>query len=245
MQWSFLTCTLDEVLKTKMFLALLFDFVDQFIESKFNRMRQVDHIVYCVPILEEGIDYIENILGVRPAIGGRHLNRGTKNALLNLGNACYLEILAADYENEDFKGERWMGIDLIDHPKITRWSIKSEDLKSDSRILQSYNPELSTIFGGSRKTTSGSTLSWNMMLPSSRPELELVPFMTDWSTSSVHPTDSLPEICTISSVFLSHPDPLGIQPVLDQLNIEIQVAKADEAKICVEINSPNGLKTLC
>jgi hypothetical protein len=55
-------------------------------------------------------------LGVKPVIGGRHLLHGTKNALINLGNQCYLEILAKDEENPTFKGTRWMGIDLITQP---------------------------------------------------------------------------------------------------------------------------------
>ena len=61
--------------------------------------REIDHIVYCVPDLENGIDYIEELLGIRPVFGGRHLSNGTKNALLNLGDNCYLEILAVDDES--------------------------------------------------------------------------------------------------------------------------------------------------
>jgi len=60
-------------------------------------INKIDHIVLAVPNLEEGILWLEKKLGVRPAYGGQHLTEGTHNALLNLGNNCYLELLAIDF----------------------------------------------------------------------------------------------------------------------------------------------------
>ena len=114
--------------------------------------RQIDHIVYCTTDLEAAVDYFETLFGIRPSIGGTHPSKGTKNALLNLGNQCYLEILAIDEKNVTFSGTRWMGIDLLQGPKITRWSLKSEDLKEDSGILKKYSSNLSYISEGSRMT---------------------------------------------------------------------------------------------
>ena len=152
--------------------------------------RQIDHIVYCVSDLKAAVDYFESLLGIRPIIGGSHQSKGTKNALLNLGNQSYLEILSIDEENVNFTGNRWMGIDLIDGPKITRWSIKSKNLEEDSRILNDYSSALSHISKGSRMTRKGDLLSWKMILPASSPEVEIMPFMTDWSdlnrTQQIH-----------------------------------------------------------
>ncbi|MDF1697614.1 MAG: VOC family protein [Saprospiraceae bacterium] len=207
--------------------------------------RALDHIVYCVPNLEEGMEYIEALLGAKPTIGGRHLTKGTKNALLNLGNSCYLEILAADTENVEFKGQRWMGIDLITKPKITRWSLKSENLIGDSKVLEKYDPRISSISGGKRKTADGNSLSWEMILPASTPEIELMPFMTDWSSSSTHPTNDLPEMCTLKTIELTHPNPSKIHSFFDQLQTGLTIRKGGFEKICITIQSPNGLQTLC
>lgn len=113
--------------------------------------RKIDHIVYCVPDLEQAIDYFKNKLGITPVIGGRHLLRGTKNALLNLGDQCYLELLSIDYENKNIPPPRWMGIDLINEPKITRWAVQSEDVNSDQEILTQYSPDLGIVSEGQRK----------------------------------------------------------------------------------------------
>ncbi len=32
----------------------------------------IDHLVFTAPTLEQGMDRIESLLGVRPVIGGRH-----------------------------------------------------------------------------------------------------------------------------------------------------------------------------
>ncbi len=206
--------------------------------------REIDHIVYCVPDLDEAMDKLENLLGVRPVIGGSHLTKGTKNALLNLGKKCYLEILAVDHENTDFEGERWMGIDLITQSKITRWSLKSDDLENDSTILSRYSPKLAKINDGSRKTTSGNLLSWKMILPTTRPEVEILPFMTDWTQSDVHPTDALEPRCSLKNISLFHPDPMKLQGILNDLNINIEILHGDEAQISIDLMSPNGLVSL-
>jgi len=98
--------------------------------------RKIDHIVFAVPNLEAAMNEFEELTGIRPAFGGYHTTQGTKNAVVNLGNDCYLEILAADNDNTQIAPPRWMGIDLIESPQITRWSLKSKDLQSDSAVLK-------------------------------------------------------------------------------------------------------------
>ena len=127
--------------------------------------------------------------------------------MVNLGGGCYLEILAIDETNKDIKGPRWMGIDYLTTPKITRWSLKSDDLDHDSNVLFKHNDLMGVVDKGTRKTTDGNILSWQMTLPLSAPEVEVVPFITDWSTSNMHPTDNLPEQCQLVGLDLYHTQP--------------------------------------
>jgi len=207
-------------------------------------MRIIDHIVYAVPDFDKAIEDLEEKLGVRPVTGGKHLLHGTKNALVNLGNTCYLEILAPDSENKEFKGERWMGVDLITESKFTRWAIKSIQIEKESEILRKYEQNRGQISGGERKTPEGESLSWKMTLPFSRPEVDIIPFITDWSSSAFHPTEKLNVCCQLYGLELFHPDSEHVQLVLNQLNVDIEVKYASTPIIKTQILGLNGLITL-
>jgi len=206
--------------------------------------RAVDHIVYCVHNLEDTILEFERKLGITPIIGGQHLTKGTKNALVNLGKGCYLELLSIDENNKAVQKERWMGIDLLSTPQITRWCLKSYDLDKDAKVVSQYKPSMGTIEKGRRKTPTGSELSWGMILPLTSPEVELVPFMTDWSTSTIHPTDNIPDTCLLIGMEFYHPDPAEVQAVFDSLSVSYTIIKSKEIKITATIQGPKGTITI-
>jgi len=202
--------------------------------------RQIDHIVYAVPNLEDACQELESALGVKPVFGGYHKTKGTKNALLNLGDSCYLEILAVDESNKEIEGARWMGVDLIKKPCITRWAIKSDNLPDDQLKLQMYHADMGEIFGGSRQTPNGDLLEWNMILPLAAPEIELAPFMVHWSKNSIHPTENLTQICPLVSIEFRHNNPTKVQHVFDELGLEQNINKGSETDIKIQIKAASG-----
>ncbi|MEM8901899.1 MAG: VOC family protein [Bacteroidota bacterium] len=209
-----------------------------------NIGKSIDHLVYAVPDFQEGMDQIETLLGVRPSIGGQHPTQGTKNALLNLGDGCYFEVLAVDESNTDIPPPRWMGIDLIQASKLSRWCLKSDHLKEDSAVLSKYKNDLGKVVEGKRRLANGEILSWELSLPLSDPEVEIAPFLIDWSSSTAHPTDSLPEICKLEKMEFFHPEPDKIMPVFEAFQLEVEIKKSDRPAISAWIQGPNGLVKL-
>jgi hypothetical protein len=55
---------------------------------------RIDHLIFAVPELEDGVAEIEARFGVRAEGGGQHVGQGTHNKLLALGPTTYLEIIA-------------------------------------------------------------------------------------------------------------------------------------------------------
>ena len=206
-----------------------------------NSNRTIDHLVYAVPDFEKAFDDFEKLLGVRPVFGGHHTTKGTKNALINLGNECYLEILAIDEANQKIHSPRWMGIDLIQKPTMTRWCLKSEKLEKDAQILRNYDPKSGEISSGQRKTGDGKLLNWNMILPLAEPEVDLIPFMINWERDSVHPTANLEEKCCLVGMEFTHPNPDILKPIWEGLSLDFEIKRGEKLSISVQIECPNGI----
>lgn len=205
-------------------------------------MRQIDHIVYTVFDLDTAISDFEKKLGVRPIFGGYHKTFGTKNALINLDNDIYLELLAADEANDNIQPPRWMGVDLLTKNQITRWALKSDNLEKDSSPLKKYNPKMGSIRGGSRNTSSGSLLQWELIMPLPAPEVELVPFMVDWNNSETHPHYELPNMkCKLVELYATHPNPDVFSKVFETLGLNFRIDQSEEISLKLRLNCPSGI----
>ncbi len=202
--------------------------------------RIIDHIVYAVLDLEAAMQDFEAKTGVRPVFGGYHQTQGTKNALVNLGNTCYLEFLAIDEANTSITAPRWMGIDSIKRPQITRWALQSEDLARDSQILQAYQAEMGKLQAGQRNMSNGKMLTWQMTMPLAEPTVEIMPFFLDWRESEVYPTEQLAAQCRLLELKLRHPTPAVLQAVFQQLDLDMVVLEG-EAAIHLRLESPKGV----
>lgn len=206
--------------------------------------RVLDHIVYAVSDLAQACGQIEKLLGVKPVFGGYHRTQGTKNALIGLNQGMYLELLAIDETNKDITLPRWMGVDLLTKSQITRWAIKSTDLNHDAVVLQQANPEMGERSGGSRKTADGSFLAWSLCMPLASPEVEILPFIIDWSTAESHPSDQLSIQCRLVELYAKHPDPQLVEPTLEKLNVSLRIERSETISLKAKIECPKGIVVL-
>jgi catechol 2,3-dioxygenase-like lactoylglutathione lyase family enzyme len=56
----------------------------------------LDHLAIFAPRLDQGVEWVREVLGVVPSAGGQHPHMGTHNRLLRLGDDMFLEIIARD-----------------------------------------------------------------------------------------------------------------------------------------------------
>jgi hypothetical protein len=210
-----------------------------------TQIGKIDHIVFAVEHLETGIGEIHDKIGVKAIFGGHHKTFGTKNALIKLNDRIYLEILASDEKNSEVLTLRWMGIDVLTKNRFTRWAINATNFEKDSNILKEYNAKMGHISEGSRQLPDGSLLEWHLTLPLGYPEVELVPFLIDWSKSESHPTDLMPEMeCELVELFGTHPQPTIFNNIFEQLGVNLKIEEDEHIQLKAVLKGPKGIMQL-
>ena len=207
-------------------------------------MNELDHIVWAVPDLDESMDIFYQKTGITPQFGGYHDSQGTKNALVRLGPKSYLELLAPDHKSSISKN-RWMGIDLLTVPRITRIAFSTTYIKEKASILNAYNPNLGLITDGHRKTPSGMTINWKMTVPYHSTLIDLAPFFIDWSRSSMHPCQSLTEQpIEIKRIKMTSQHAQNLQKLYSDLDIKGDHIHTGAEEIMIELSTPKGIVTI-
>lgn len=74
-------------------------------------MLQLDHLTVIAPSLAEGVAHLRACLDIDIPFGRRHPYMGSHNHLLRLGEAVYLEVVAADPAAPHPGRPRWFGLD--------------------------------------------------------------------------------------------------------------------------------------
>jgi glyoxalase-like protein len=79
----------------------------------------LDHILLGCNDLDGGVAFVEKRTGVRAIFGGIHPERGTRNALLSLGENHYLEIIAPDPQQGGTSDMR--NLRQLAEPRLVGW----------------------------------------------------------------------------------------------------------------------------
>ena len=185
----------------------------------------VDHLVYATLDLDRGMREIEDLLGVRATAGGRHPGRGTRNALLALGDGVYLEIIGPDPDQPPPPSARWFGIDTLTSSRLTAWAAKSSDVDGlrDRAVRQGI--ALGNVQAGSRRQPDGVELSWRFTDPGHVVDDGIVPFFIDWGQSP-HPSRSAAKGATLVELRAEHPRDRDIEWMFQILGIQVPVSAA-------------------
>jgi hypothetical protein len=89
------------------------------------RTPGVDHLVLATESLDDGVGWLTERLGVDPAGRARHAQFGTHNALWNLDDGTYLELIAVDPEAPAPGRPRWFALDrFAGPPRLVHWVLR-------------------------------------------------------------------------------------------------------------------------
>ncbi len=197
-------------------------------------MLKLDHIMYATPDLAQGIAEIAHLTGVTATAGGSHSGRGTRNALLSLGQDQYLEIIAPDPQQQ-LTGT--LGAELVEHGRsgIRGWAVASDQLGSVHDASRQLGLEPQRIIDMTRTTPQGVRLDWQLFTLRGN---ALLPFFIDWQ-GSPHPALTTPPGCTLTAFTVSSPDAGAMAQLLKALDVDVTVVKG-EAGLSARLQTPRG-----
>ncbi len=202
----------------------------------------LDHLVYAVPDLAAAVKEFERRSGVRPALGGKHEGLGTHNALVALGRAAYLELIAPDPE-QDQPQVLPFGLRDIERPKLLTWAAKATQLPDRVERARARGCDPGYIIPMSRVEPDGFRMEWSLTFNSELTDEGLVPFLIDWSECP-NPAKSAPRGCHLREFYGRCPGPEKVRAKLEALGVELDIRKASVTGLVAVLATPRGIITL-
>lgn len=220
----------------------------------------IDHLMWACSDLESGIDAIESMTGMAATPGGPHPGFGTRNALLDLGNFTYLEIIAPDPE-QSLEGNLGREFAALDTPYLRTWAIRVEDLMASRDILQSLGFDTRGPSAMSRALPGGELISWELLFLSRRDVAgaqrnvagaernvtgarrefagAALPFFIDWKDSP-HPCTSLEPGCELSGLRIATAQTEAIERLLAAFELDVEVVVGTDDRLEGLLSTPRG-----
>ena len=200
---------------------------------------RIDHFMYAVASLDDGIEWAAETFGVAPAYGGEHVGLGTRNALLSLGDT-YLEIIAPD-PAQDLDGNLGQRFAALSAGGLVTWAVQGSLLEIASS-LKAVGVDTAGPNRTERKTAEGELLVWELLFPYGTAHGARMPFFIDW-LECAHPSDTNPQGGDFRSLTITDPDADALQGILSSIGLDVAV-EAGEPALRIEIDTASGPVTL-
>jgi len=197
----------------------------------------LDHIILGCNDLDRGIALVEENTGVRPAIGGVHPGRGTRNALLSLGERRYLEIMAPDPKQSEIV--HYPQLRSMTDPRLIGWAVHPPDIAAIAKQLRENKIAFTGPDDGSRKRPDGRVLTWKTVNLADDHH-GLLPFFIEWSVDTVHPSKDAPEKCSLAYFEIMSDDPDELSATLKRIGLDLPVQRSDKSRLRALISGPKG-----
>jgi len=202
----------------------------------------LDHLLLGCSDLDEGIAFVESHTGVRPAIGGVHPGRGTRNALLSLGQMHYLEVIAPDPAQTGtptVRAELPAMLKQLTSPALVDWAVHTSDIAGVAERLRNNGIAFHGPTPGSRARPDGKMLHWQT-LNLDDDHSGLLPFFIQWSADTVHPSVDAPAGCKLESFAIVNPENALLSSEFQKLGIDVDVTNGAPAHLRATIVGPKG-----
>jgi Glyoxalase-like domain len=202
----------------------------------------LDHILLGCDDLDRGMDFVEQRTGVRAEFGGVHPGRGTRNALLSLGELRYLEIIAPDPKQEQveqFARKQLSHLKELALPRLIGWAARPGDLEKLATRLREANVAFDGPRAGSRQRSDGKLLQWKTLNLKDDKD-GLLPFFIEWNAASLHPSADAPKGCRLNHFGAVTVNTVELTKISNLLQLDLPVSSGDEPALQAVIIGQKG-----
>jgi hypothetical protein len=198
---------------------------------------RIDHLILGTADLEAGVREFTERTGVRPAIGGEHPGRGTRNALASLGDGHYIEILAPQAGAAD--SDRVRALRALTRLTPAGWAISVRGTDAARARLAAAGFGLSDLEPGARARPDGTRLEWTTF-EIARPSIQGAPFFIRWGDRTIHPSQDSPPGCRLERVQATTPDADALRRALTAISVDVPVTAGGAAGLEIVLTCPKG-----
>jgi hypothetical protein len=209
----------------------------QFLFGEADPPTMLDHLLLGCNDLDRGIAFVEEHTGVRAAFGGVHPGRGTRNALLSLGEKHYLEIIAPDPQQPGAPDTR--NLRNLKEPRLVGWAAHPGDIVQFAARLHADNIAFEGPTPGSRKRPDGRLLQWKT-LDLKNDDHGVLPFFIEWSAGTIHPSADAPSGCKLERFAISSPKETELLRLCTQLQLDVRVEHGEKPQLLARISGAAG-----
>jgi hypothetical protein len=203
----------------------------------------LDHITVTSPSLESGADFVRQVLGVEPQLGGEHPRMGTHNLLLRLGESMFLEVISPNPKVDPPGRPRWFGLDDLradTPPRLSTWVARTTDILAAAAACSEPL--------GNIEPMSRGKLDWLITIPAdgSIPADGVGPVLIEWSADD-HPAATLHDHgLSLLELKIYHPDPDRIFRMISSINLSARISVSESLPgiaphLVALIDTPNGV----
>jgi hypothetical protein len=201
-------------------------------------VKRLDQLVYATKDLDATVDALAALLGVRAEPGGRHPGLGTRNAILAIGPASYLEVIGPDATQPPPPTRRWFGIDALVVPRLVAWAVKDAALEARAAEARAAGFPLGPVEGGSRQRPNGQLLTWRFTHPRVLAAEGVVPFFIYWGEGA-HPAQGAPTGVQVVSLRAESPKPEPVLALFKTFGLSVNVAQGP-SRLYTMLDTPRG-----
>ena len=205
-----------------------------------------DHLVIVARSLADGAEYVRQCLGVTPQPGGEHPRMGTHNALLKLGDALFLEVMAINPAAPGPARPRWFDLDRMAPnaaPRLATWVARTNDIRAAAAA--------SPVPLGAIEPMTRGALNWLITIPQdgTLPLEGVAPTLIEWHNGP-HPAANLQDQgCSLIRLEGYHPQADKVSAMLRasgfQGTVSMHAVAPDEpAYLAAHIQTPQGLRVI-